>query len=449
MKYKANQLSSKINCKTSLQKASLINMGCPKNQVLAEKIIFLLQQNGYLYEAFHFSKPFDYLFVNTCGFLASARAETDSVLQQLEKYKRCFPSAKIVVLGCDASYRAAQLSTSYPDFTFLSDREVLSSITRFLKMESRSIPFQSISNQYHAYLQIADGCDHHCSYCLIPAIKGKYESVSQKVLIQQIKNILQRFSVKEIILIAQDTSAYGHDLTDRQTLHDLVCRMAEIQELEWIRCLYLYPTADLSFFQNLLSIRKVVPYLDIPLQHVSKKILRAMNRPYRDDSFIDNLFTLKKQYPLLTIRTTFIVGFPGETEYEYQELLDALQQYQFDRVGFFAFSAEPGTKAEMMEGSLSEEIKAYRLKKAYETQRSLAEKANQTLLHQRIPVLIEKYDPIRKQFIGRCYREAPDIDPQVQIKTDGSYPRKYCGQIKMMEVTNADAYTIKGRLITE
>jgi ribosomal protein S12 methylthiotransferase len=172
-----------------------------------------------------------------------------------------------------------------------------------------------------------------------------------------------------------------------------------------------------------------------------------MNRPVLADHFIEKIMALKKDFPSLAVRTTFIVGFPGESEADFQNLLQALETYQFDRAGFFAYSAESNTKAQQMEGSISEEVKEIRLKKAYETQRMISEKANQKWIHQTLPVLIEKYDPIRKGFIGRTTREAPEIDNSVFIRTTSANPRKLCGQILPMLIEEADAYRIKGRLL--
>lgn len=448
MEYKANQSSSKNNLQKNKLTASLINLGCPKNQVLAEKIVYLLQQNDFSYAPFSDMMPYNLLVVNTCGFLSAARTETDQLLEKLQVYQQRNTHTSIIFLGCDVTLRAKSLEVNYPDFTFLREKDSLSALSRYLTISHQTNEsYQTISNEQYAYIQIAEGCNHQCSYCLIPTIKGKYASVSLEGILHQVQNLVQRFSIKEVILIAQDTSSYGKDLENKPSLLEVAKTLSDLKDLEWIRCLYLYPTSQPYFFQELLSIPKVVPYLDLPLQHVSKKILHAMNRPVLADQFVEKIMALKKDFPALAVRTTFIVGFPGETEEDFQSLLQALETYQFDRAGFFAYSPEPNTKAQQMEAIISEEVKQSRLKKAYETQRKISEKINQNWINQTLPVLIEKYDPIRKGFTGRTTREAPEIDASIFIRTASSNPRKLCGQILPMLIEEADAYRIKGRLL--
>ncbi|MCE5223544.1 MiaB/RimO family radical SAM methylthiotransferase [bacterium] len=449
MEYKANQSSSKNNLRTNKLTASLINLGCPKNQVLAEKIIYWLEQNDFSYVSFSELMPYNFVIVNTCGYLKTARMETDLLLEKLQTYHQRNPQANIIFLGCDVTLRADSLEAKYPEFTFLREKDSLAALNHYFKLTHKTNGiYQTISDEQYAYIQIAEGCDHQCSYCLIPTIKGKYSSFPLEGILQQVNNIIQRFSIKEVILIAQDTSSYGKDLQGHQSLIDVAKNLSELKDLKWIRCLYLYPTSRPDFFRELLSVPKVVPYLDLPLQHVSKKILHAMNRPVLTDHFIEKIMALKKDFPSLAVRTTFIVGFPGETEEEFQNLLKSLETYQFDRAGFFAYSAEPHTKAQQLESSISEEVKENRLKMAYETQRMISEKINQKWIHQTLPVLIEKYDPIRKGFTGRTTREAPEIDNSVFIPTTLANPRKLCGQLVPMLIEEADAYRIKGRLLS-
>lgn len=449
MEYKANQSSSKNNLLTNQQTASLINLGCPKNQVLAEKIVYLLQHNGYAYEPFNGSREYGLVIVNTCGFIRTARAETDRLLHKLQLYKQQFPATQIIILGCDVTFRGDSLLSEYPEFTFLRDQDSLKALNTHLRFSGESSEnYQTISNDRYAYIQIAEGCNHGCSYCLIPSIKGKYKSIPPETIIHQAENLIQRFSVKEIILIAQDTTSYGEDLSEQCSLIELTKKLSRLTDLHWIRCLYLFPPSQPDFFHELLSVPKVVPYVDLPLQHVSKRILQSMNRPVMPENFIQNLVQLKKEFPLFTIRTTFMVGYPGETESDFQELLNSLRQYQFDRAGFFAFSSEPTTKANKMSENIADEVKESRLAQAYEVQQLISQKSNQQWIHHTLPVLIEQYDPIRKGFIGRTVREAPEIDPSVFVTTTSSHPRQYCGKILPMQVEEAEAYKIKGKLLT-
>lgn len=447
MVYKANQLSLK-NKQNHPITASLINLGCPKNQVLAEKMIYLLQQNQFHYSPFEENNFYHLVIVNTCGFLRSARQETDSTLELLSSYKKTFPEAKIVVLGCDAIFRSHSLKSEYPDFDFLADRDVLSSLRRYLELENHSPDlYQTISSVGYAYLQIADGCDHQCSYCLIPSIKGKYKSVPIDLLLSQAKNLVERFSIKELILVSQDTTSYGNEVSNKNALFDLTHQISKLPGIEWIRFLYHFPVANTLFFEELLSIPKVVPYLDIPLQHFSPTVLKSMNRPSPIEPFVEKLLQLRDKFPRLAVRSTFIVGYPTETENDFEYLLQALRRYPFDRVGFFPYSEEPNTKASTLQDPHSDQVKEERLQIAYKTQCSISEKLHQSWINKTLPTLLETYDPIRKSFIGRTVREAPEIDPKVVIHASVRNPRQLCGQINDIIIEQSDAYHIQGRLL--
>jgi len=448
MVYKANQLSLKNNLPHHLKTVSLIHHGCPKNQVLAEKMINLLQQKKFQYSPFQKHLFFDLLIVNTCGFLKSARKETDNTLLMLSSYQDVFPETKIVILGCDAVLRSSSLKTEFPQFDFLDDRDVVSSLNHYLGgEESISESYQTIASNGYAYLQIADGCDHRCSYCLIPMIKGNYKSFPSDILLQQAENLIERYSIKEIILVAQDTTSYGKDLSEKNSLLNLVDHLSNLAGLEWIRFLYHFPIAEDHFFEDLLSKPKVVPYLDIPLQHFSPAVLKNMNRPFPVEPFVEKLIHLKKKFPQLTLRSTFIVGYPTETENDFQYLLDALTKYPFDRAGFFPYSAEPNTKASSLQDRNSEQIKQERFKIAYQTQKAISNELHQPWINQTLPALLETYDPIRRCFFGRTLREAPDIDPQVMIHASVRNPRKLCGEMHDIIIEQADAYHIQGRLL--
>lgn len=448
MVYKANQLSLKNNLPHHLKTVSLIQHGCPKNQVLAEKMIFLLQQKKYRYSPFQKHLFFNLLIVNTCGFLKSAREETDNTLQMLSSYHNAFPETKIVIVGCDAVLRSSTLKTEFPQFDFLDDQDVVTSLNRYLGgEESFSGSYQTIASFGYAYLQIADGCDHRCSYCLIPTIKGSYKSFPSDLLLQQTENLIERYFIKEIILVAQDTTSYGKDLPEKSSLLNLVDHLSNLNGLQWIRLLYHFPIAEDHFFEELLSTPKVVPYLDIPLQHFSPAVLKNMNRPFPIEPFVEKLVHLRKKFPQLTLRSTFIVGYPTETENDFQYLLDSLAMYPFDRAGFFAYSPEPDTKASSLQELNSDQIKQERLQIAYQTQKAISNELNQSWLNQTLPALLENYDPLRRCFFGRTQREAPDIDPQVMIHASVRNPRQLCGEIHDIVIEQADAYHIQGRLL--
>lgn len=425
------------------------NLGCSKNLVTSEAIARLFQDNEFkLLDANQENFDKSYIVINTCGFLHSAREEAN---QEIQKAIDQNPTAKnVIVVGCYAHRFSPILEKMFPGCTIIRNKDPIEGLADTLKLPNKNPQHSRIvSTSYYTYLELSKGCDRSCSFCLIPSIKGPYKSKPQKVLVDEMKAISDQKNVKEVILIAQDTSIYGLDLTPQKSLASLVKEISKISSLEWIRILYLYPTLSVSTMKELLAIDKVIPYFDIPIQHYSQTILSAMNRPQNLKHYLDSLFHFKSKNPSLTFRSTFMVGFPGETEENFKELLSGLFRYPFDRAGFFAFSKEVGTEAIKLKDHIHPSTKNRRLKEAYSFQERISRRENRKWINQTMKVLIERLDPIKKMAYGRTYREAPDVDPEIKISGNYSILKAKVGTIQDITITDADAFWLAGTLVAE
>lgn len=425
------------------------SLGCSKNLVNSEEIAGLFLENGYhISDSKQVKANKEYILINTCGFLKTARDEADLEIQKsiesIDKVKN------IIIVGCYASRFASVLERKFPDCTIISSKDPLEGLKKTLKLTKKiSHNPRIVSTPYYTYLELSKGCNRTCSFCLIPSIKGLYQSKPKQNLIDEIKAITDKNNIKEVIFIAQDTSIYGLDLSPQETLTSITKEISKISSLEWIRILYLYPTMSVSTMKDLLSIDKVIPYFDIPIQHYSQTLLSAMNRPQNLTHYLDSLFHFKSKNPSLTLRSTFMVGFPGETEENFKELLSGLYRYPFDRAGFFAYSKEAGTEAAKLKNHIHPSTKNRRLKEAYSFQEKISRRENKKLIGQQAKILIERIDPINKLAYGRSYREAPDIDPEVKISGNYSILKTMLGTMQDVIITDADAYTISGNLVTK
>ncbi len=407
------------------KKASFINLGCAKNRVITEKIAFLLLSN--FISVVPESNETNYFLINTCGFLETARQETEFFIQNvIDTYS--VPHKNIIVFGCYASRFPDRLREQFPDITIIEDRDPIAGIAKWL---SSPVDYtkRMITTSNFAYLRISEGCSKQCAYCLIPSIKGPYRSFSKEDILRECNFISTRFHVKELILLAQDTSLYGSDLQSQDTLISLVDSIQKLRAFRWIRVLYLYPTFSVENIRKLLSIRSVVPYLDIPLQHLHPDILTSMKRPPNAIDSVASYISLRKEFPTLAIRSTFIVGYPGETESQFQFLLSNLQKYPLDRVGFFTYSREQFTSSYDLPNQIPEEVKIHRLQEAYAVQEKISQKLDTGFINTNLPVLLEHFGYHSQAFYGRSTRESPDVDLRVQVKGDTSWLQSKIGSI--------------------
>jgi ribosomal protein S12 methylthiotransferase len=409
----------------------VISLGCSKNKVDTEQILGLLMDTYGDIVLVQHPRDADYTFVNTCGFLAEAREESFSILNELRNYP-------VILLGCLVPYVTKKIFGDYPNIRAVlrqGEYEQLPAILTRLQEEKTVFETASplsrfdttaqsrmLSSRFHAYLKIAEGCDNHCTYCLIPAIRGKYRSKPMEVIVQE-ATMLAKSGIKELILIAQDTSYYGLDRYKTRKLPQLLQRLCRIPGITWIRLHYTYPDRITPELINVMQKeKKIVPYLDIPFQHAHPDILRAMNRPNDIQKWKDMIISIRKNIPAICLRTTFIVGFPGETREHFETLKDFIQEIQFDRVSFFPYSREKGTPSYALPHQIREKVKQDRLQELMVLQQKISAKINQRFITTTVTVLIEGYDHKKQSYWGRSYRDSPDIDGKVYIKGKNLLP---------------------------
>ncbi len=429
----------------------LETLGCAKNQVDSDGMAKILSLHGY--QSVARARQADVIIVNTCGFIQAARSESIETLQKLGKRKKS--NQLLIAAGCMTErYRKTLLDEAPNIDGFLATSqwmEIFSLINR-IKMDGAStqsnleridpaqIPAFSAQGG-SAYLKIADGCRRSCGFCAIPLIKGKLISRHPDNLVRDAQ-LLDEMGIQEMILIAQDVTDYGNDLGMKNGLVDLLKRLHQATSIPWIRLLYTFPgyITD-EFIDFMADSPRVLPYLDMPLQHADPRVLKSMQRPADMQWVYQTIEKMRKKIPQLAIRTTFIVGYPTETEAAYQTLLDFIKAIEFDRIGVFAYSHEAGTPAEPLGDPISEAEKEARLTHLMETQSNISLKINQGFIGKSLDVLVEGVDQAQKIAIGRSKRDAPEIDGMVIVE---GLPE--VGKIAPVNIHAAMAYDLVGRL---
>jgi len=436
----------------------LISLGCPKNLVDSESMAELLNRQGY--QAVEVPDSATYLIVNTCGFLKTAREEAIAVLTDLASEKK--PGQKIIAAGCMTELHRQDLLDSVPGIDgLLGTRRWMDilEVIRGTEAKRSAIPFSHFPQAASmgldekgtcraavqggsAYLKIADGCRRACSYCLIPLIKGTLVSRPVERVVEDAK-ALQDAGIQEIILIAQDTTDYGHDLGLKEGLTGLLETLVKaVSDIPWIRLMYTFPGVITEpLIQLMASESQILPYIDIPLQHVDPRVLKAMRRPKDMDQVRQTLSRLREVVDDVTLRTTFIVGYPNEDEKAFQNLLDFIREVQFDHLGSFAYSFEPGAPAEPLGDPIHEEIKVERLENLMQVQAGISLARNQKFIGRTLDVLIEGVDEENQIAIGRSYRDAPEIDGLVVV--EGLAP---VGEIVKVSINSAMTHDLAGKL---
>ncbi len=425
----------------------VISLGCAKNQVDTEHMLGILRAAGYDFVAD--PSDADVLIVNTCGFIVSAKEESIEAIFEMAQYKQQGRCKVLVVTGCLSERYRKELPPEMPEVDiFLGVREY-EKLPRLLA-EKLGLPCSFVaaperilvSPPYRAYLRVGDGCNNRCTYCAIPLIRGPLNSVPAEQLIDDAKRLADS-GVTELSVIAQDTSGYGKDLYGEPRLIPLLKALNRIDSLRWVRLLYTYPdTVTPQLLDTLAEGEKLVPYLDIPLQHCNDAILKRMNRrgsKAHIQSVLDHLY---RNYPDFTLRTTMMVGFPGETDAQFEELLQFLRDYPFDRVGAFTFSPEEGTAAAAMPDQVEEERKQERYERLMLQQQEISFKRNERWLNRELLMLVEETG--MDGTYGRTVREAPDADGLVRIAP--SY-RHEPGQYIPIRITKAESYDMTGESV--
>ena len=427
-------------------KVGVVSLGCAKNQVDTERMLGLLSRFGYSFTPDPGAA--EVLIVNTCGFIDPAKEESINTILEMAQYKQTGNCRVLVATGCLTERYREELTAELPEIDILLGVREYEKLPALLA-EKLQTPLPKLScglgdrllttPPYRAFLRTGDGCNNRCTYCAIPLIRGNLHSEPMEQLIDEAKGLADR-GVTELTVIAQDTSGYGVDRYGKSMLVPLLKELNAIDSLHWVRVLYTYPdTVNEALLDTLAQGEKLIPYLDIPLQHIDDDILQRMHRRGSGAYIRSLLDYLYKNYPDFTLRTTMMVGFPGETDGQFETLLAFLRDYPFDRVGAFAFSPEEGTKAAAMPDQVPDEVKQARLSALMAQQRPISLKRNGRWVGRQTELLIEELT--RTHAVGRTPREAPDVDGRVLI------PRKSyhaIGEYEPITLTEAHEYDMKG-----
>ena len=417
-------------------------MGCPKNVVDSEKLLAQLKGN-----AFEISDDIDRadtVVINTCGFIQDAKQESlDAIVEAIEKKKQG-RLKKIIVMGCLAERYKQELARELPevDAFFGTGRleSVLNGLGANLKMELLGERLLTTPSHF-AYFKISEGCDNPCSFCAIPLMRGPHRSVPMKQLVQEAELLAGR-GVKELIVIAQDSTSYGLDLYRKRSLSKLLAELHAIDGIEWIRLMYAYPAKfPLDLIETYQQYPKLCRYIDMPVQHIADSVLKSMRRGISGQATKKILLKLKKEIPDLALRTTFIVGYPNETDDDFRELCDFTEEMQFHRLGVFSYSMEEGTGAFALGDPVPRSVKEERAARIMELQREISRKQNEALIGRKIRVLIDRQE--EEYFIGRTQWDAPEIDQEVIIH---SAKKTAAGTFETVTVNGAADYDLEAVL---
>ena len=438
-------------------KVGMISLGCPKNQVDAEHMLALIDAAGC--EIVDYVDGCDVVIVNTCGFIDDAKKEAiENILDMVELKKEGIIS-KIVVTGCLAQRYKDEIVTEIPEVDAVvgigangdivkTIEEVMSGVDTIEKYPPRcDLPLEGqrilTTPQYWAYLKIGEGCSNRCTYCTIPSIRGNMRSRSMENVIEEAKQLAES-GVKELILIAQDTTSYGLDLYGELKLPELLNELCKIDSIEWIRLLYCYPDRITDeLIETMKKQDKIVNYIDLPLQHADDKILKAMNRRGDQEMIRNVIEKLRTEIPDVVIRTTFIVGFPGEGDDEFENLAVFVNEIEFDRLGVFTFSAQEGTPAYDMEDQVEEDVKTRRGEIIMQDQYSIMEEKNSEKIGKTYKVIVEDYDGYSDSYTGRTYMDAPEIDGIVRFTSDRDLD---IGDFVEVEIFDVEDYDLIGEV---
>ncbi len=436
-------------------KVGMISLGCPKNQVDAEHMLAMMDAEGW--EIVDYVDGCDVVIVNTCGFIDDAKKEAIENILDMVELKKEGVISKIIVTGCLAQRYKDEIVKEIPEVDAVvgigangdiikTVEEVMSGVDTIEKYPPQcELPLEGqrilTTPQYWAYLKIGEGCSNRCTYCTIPSIRGNMRSRSMENIIDEAKQLAE-LGVKELILIAQDTTSYGLDLYGELKLPELLNELCKINSIEWIRLLYCYPDRITDeLIETMKNQEKIVNYIDLPLQHADDKILKAMNRR-GDQALIRSVISkLRSEIPDVVIRTTFIVGFPGEGEEEFETLAEFVNEIEFDRLGVFTFSPQEGTPAYDMDNQVEDDVKTRRGEVIMQDQYSIMEEKNNEKIGKTYKVVVEDYDGYSDSYTGRTYMDAPEIDGLVKFT---SHKDLDIGDFVDVEIFDIEDYDLIG-----
>lgn len=437
-----------MNKSNNLSTIYLETLGCSKNQVDSDRIERFLLAQGFR------SAPLEeaeIILLNTCGFIQAAVEESIERILELADHKD-HQAKLLIMMGCLTQRYQDVLETELPEVDLFIGTGYLEELAEIIRrpdrrvyLDRRDAPetgkhFPLVSAPSYSYLKIAEGCDNFCSYCIIPQLRGPFRSRRIQSLVQEAEEVASQ-GIKEIILIAQDTARFGYD-TGEGDLLDLLKALHEVEGVEWIRIQYLYPdTLDRSFFEQLAKLPKVVPYFDIPIQHASNTVLKRMNRHTSKEHLIEVMTSAREVLAEAVLRTSIIVGFPGETEAEFSELMDFVREHPFDRLGTFIYSDEEESASYQLPNKIAQDVKQERLERLMRLQEDISQDRLSRLVGQTIPVII---DVGGKQPVGRTRYDAPEVDGVVDITTDRPLKK---GQIVPVRITQSSEHDLEGVVV--
>lgn len=440
---------------TNTYKIGMISLGCPKNQVDGEILLSKLSDAGF--EIVNTIEQSDLMIVNTCGFIDDAKKEAIETILEVAQYKEAGIITAIVVTGCLAERYQDEILREMPEVDAVVGiganenivkicQKALCGISTSIFPDKRYLPLDDdrmLSTPSHwAYLKIAEGCDNKCAYCAIPAIRGPFRSRTIESIVAEGEKLAQK-GIKEIILVAQDTTKYGYDLYGEYRLDDLLMELVKIDGIEWIRLFYCYPQRITdSLIEVIKTQDKICNYIDIPLQHANHDVLKNMNRTGDAQSYIELLSKMRREIPDISFRTTFMVGFPGETEEQFEDLCNFVSEVKFDKMGCFTFSPEEDTPAYDMDCQIDEDVKQRRQEVLMNLQYSVTQQCNQNKIGKIYKVIVDEAND--GTYIGRSYLDSPEIDSGIIFTSKEQIP---IGSFVNVKIISFDGYDLIGECV--
>ncbi|MFB7813066.1 30S ribosomal protein S12 methylthiotransferase RimO [Paenibacillus chitinolyticus] len=439
------------------EKVRVVTLGCEKNLVDSEIMSGLVDQRGY--SVVENNEEATVIIVNTCGFIDAAKEESVTTILDMADLKRTGNLKALIVSGCLTQRYKEELMKEMPEIDGIVGTGDFHNINAIIDEALKGkkpvyvgnpvfnyeqvLPRKVSTPRYTAYVKIAEGCDNACTFCSIPIMRGKFRSRSMESVISEARQLASQ-GVKEVSLIAQDSTNYGTDLYDKFMLPELLNRVSEVEGIEWVRLHYAYP----GFFtdeliETMAANPKICKYIDMPLQHSSDAILKRMRRPGREKDARELILKIRKRMPDAALRTSLIVGFPGETEEDFEHLVQFVQDVQFDRLGVFTYSMEENTPASRLPGQVPDEVKEYRAAALMELQREISNRRGGRRLGEAVDVLIERYDGRNDVYIGRSQYDAPEIDGEVFVTGTNIG----IGGVVKVRVTHSFEFDLSGEVI--
>lgn len=432
------------------KRISAISLGCDKNKVDLEKMLGKLREYGF--EVIDDVKNADIVIVNTCAFIQSAQEEAIMNIIEIEELKKQGVIEKVIITGCFPERNYSSMQENFPNvdkFLHLRENGDIVQVIESLYDVSASKNVKSferilINSPSYAYLKIADGCNNVCSFCTIPRIRGRYKSVPMEDLIEEAKKLVAT-GVKELILVAQDTTRYGEDLYGKNCLIELFDKLSKIKDLKWIRFHYAYPEkVDRTLLTYIMTNPKMCKYLDIPLQHIDNEILLSMRRRTNEQDTRNLVNLIKTEFPEIALRSTFIVGYPGETSSKFKKLAKFIEESKFEYAGFFTYSKEPNTASYYMKKQVPNFIKNLRLKKILKIQQKVDTEIAKTMIGKEVEVLVDSFDETTGEYCGHSQKLSPSVDFGISFVDNGSVE---CCQIVKVKINDFNGSDYEGEIL--